>query len=140
MSAVAEWHDSMQVIRDRQPLAIVVDGGLILNPGGTARTEDEVRRDRTMARAYAVNCTMSQERKGDQGRSKGPEAPEGWTWGGLVSALRTEAGLAQEEFGELFGVNGTSISKWERGFQYPSVENQPMILHMAREAGLIEEE
>ena len=40
-----------------------------------------------------------------------------------LSKLRKERKLTQEELGELLGINGKSVSKWERGITMPSVEN-----------------
>lgn len=40
-----------------------------------------------------------------------------------LAKLRKERRLTQEELGELLGINGKSVSKWERGITRPSVEN-----------------
>lgn len=40
-----------------------------------------------------------------------------------LAKLRKERKLTQEELGELLGINGKSVSKWERGITRPNVEN-----------------
>ncbi len=41
--------------------------------------------------------------------------------GEYIYILRKNAKLTQEQFGELLGINGKSVSKWERGITNPSI-------------------
>ena len=40
---------------------------------------------------------------------------------GLIKKLRKEKNLTQEELGNLLGVSGKAVSKWERGESLPDV-------------------
>lgn len=42
--------------------------------------------------------------------------------GEKIYKLRKDRQLTQEELGELLGINGKSVSKWERGITNPSIE------------------
>lgn len=42
-------------------------------------------------------------------------------FGNRIYELRKEKKLTQEELGELLGINGKSVSKWERGITKPSL-------------------
>jgi transcriptional regulator with XRE-family HTH domain len=40
-----------------------------------------------------------------------------------IKALRNKAGLTQEQLGELAGISATTISKYETGAIYPTLDN-----------------
>ena len=52
-------------------------------------------------------------------QTKTSVAPTRGTVAGRIKALRTSLGLGQVEFGNLVGVNQSSVSKWERGADNP---------------------
>ncbi len=42
-------------------------------------------------------------------------------FGKYIAYLRKKIGLTQEQLGEMLGISGKSVSKWERGITFPSV-------------------
>ena len=42
--------------------------------------------------------------------------------GNLIAKLRKEKNLTQDELGDLLGVSGKSVSKWERGLSIPDTK------------------
>ena len=44
-------------------------------------------------------------------------------YGEMIYCLRKENSLTQEKLGEILGINGKSVSKWERGITIPSLKN-----------------
>ncbi len=53
--------------------------------------------------------------------------------GTFLSALRKEQGLTQEALGQMLGVTGKTISRWETGTYLPPVE---MLLLLSRQYGI----
>jgi DNA-binding XRE family transcriptional regulator len=54
-------------------------------------------------------------------------------WASKVVALRKHLGLLQAEFGQLFAVRQSSVSRWENGGKEPSVENYIRMGNLADE-------
>jgi DNA-binding XRE family transcriptional regulator len=50
-----------------------------------------------------------------------------------VADLRKQLGLLQADFGQLFGVRQSSVSRWENGQKEPSVENYVRMANLADE-------
>ncbi len=46
---------------------------------------------------------------------------ESYSFGRMLTALRLDQGLRQEDLGELIGVSGTTVSRWERNESRPDV-------------------
>ena len=44
-----------------------------------------------------------------------------------VKSIRTNLGLKQKEFGQLFGVHHITVSKWERGVLEPNTYQQTLM-------------
>ena len=47
--------------------------------------------------------------------------------GDVIKSLRKEKNITQEEFAEVIGVSGQSVSRWELGVCYPDIEFLPII-------------
>jgi transcriptional regulator with XRE-family HTH domain len=58
-------------------------------------------------------------------------------WAARVAALRKQLGLLQADFGQLFGVRQSSVSRWENGGKEPSVENYIRMANLADEASYL---
>ena len=58
-------------------------------------------------------------------------------WAARVAALRKQLGLLQTDFGRLFGVRQSSVSRWENGGKEPSVENYIRMANLADEASCL---
>ena len=41
--------------------------------------------------------------------------------GKFISELRKERNMTQQDLGDLLGINGKSVSKWERGINCPDI-------------------
>ena len=41
--------------------------------------------------------------------------------GAFISKLRKDKNMTQQELGDLLGINGKSVSKWERGINCPYI-------------------
>ncbi len=50
-----------------------------------------------------------------------------------ISDLRRSLGLGQNEFGQLLGVHGMTVSRWERG-EYPPSTHQVVLMDAFRKA------
>ena len=59
------------------------------------------------------------------------------TVGERIAQLRRQAGLSQEQLGDLLGVSRQAVSKWERGDFDPSTSN---LLALAKLFGISAEE
>jgi transcriptional regulator with XRE-family HTH domain len=46
---------------------------------------------------------------------------ESYSFGRMLTAMRLNKGLRQEDLGELIGVSGTTIGRWERNEARPDV-------------------
>ena len=42
-------------------------------------------------------------------------------FGNYIANLRRKVGLTQEQLGEMLGISGKSVSKWERGITFPNI-------------------
>jgi len=51
-----------------------------------------------------------------------------------VKQIRHDLGLAQPEFGQLFGVHPMTVSRWERGSLTPSPYQQALMVEFAKAA------
>ncbi len=51
-----------------------------------------------------------------------------------VRKIRTNLGLAQPEFGQLFGVHPMTVSRWERGELVPSPYQQALMAEFGKAA------
>src|SRR5580658_1502 len=58
-------------------------------------------------------------------------------WAARVAALRKHLGLLQADFGQLFGVRQSSVSRWENGGKEPSVENYIRMANLGDEASCL---
>ena len=47
--------------------------------------------------------------------------------GAMIRALRLDKGLTQKQLGELIGVSGKAVSKWETGCGYPDISIIPAL-------------
>ena len=49
-------------------------------------------------------------------------------FGGFLKELRKEKGITQEQLGEILGVSGRTVSRWETGFNMPDLD---LLIQMA---------